>query len=628
MEIFDSLDCKYKNPVGASHNKQNIHFKIFLSKDIKCSSAKLIIKNESKDELISLDMFWCGDLQDNKEMWECDFKPLNIGLYWYYFKLVCNYEQKILYKGDLSKAKISSVNSFNKSDIPLWQITVFKENLTVPEWLSGGIIYQIFPDRFNPSNTSKKGIPKDRVIRSDWGQIPEWRPNNNGEITNSDYFGGDLKGITQKLDYLKNLGVNCIYLNPIFEAHSNHRYNTANYSKIDPLLGTEDDFKELCIQAKNKGIKIILDGVFSHTGSDSIYFNKEKRYDSVGAYNSKNSPYFNWYNFNNWPDKYNSWWGFKTLPEVNEMSNDYIKYILGENGIIEKWLTLGASGWRLDVADELPDEFIKMLKSKSRNTNNDSVIIGEVWEDASSKISYSNRRSYLLGDELDSVMNYPFREAILNFIRGKPIIWICNQISSIIENYPKPILDSLMNVLGTHDTPRILTEIAGDKINDKNIQAKTKLTSAKKEYAIKLLKIAVAMQYSLPGVPSIYYGDETAMEGYQDPFCRGCYPWNHQNTKLIQFYKRLGNIRKNNTEFKNGEFKFIHAEDKFLAYTRTDKDNNSICCIFNASNQEKTINIPQNFNILYNLIGESEYDKTNIKISPESFTFLKGKSIL
>lgn len=276
-------------------------------------------------------------------------------------------------------------------------------------------MYQIFPDRFYRSGTTKYNVPQDRYLHQRWGSQPEWRPNHQGEITNSDYFGGDLEGIIQKLDYLQSLGITCIYLNPIFEAHSNHRYDTADYTKVDPLLGTKEDFKRLCKEANKRGMHIMLDGVFNHTGSDSIYFNRKGRYQTLGAYQSQESPYYDWYQFYQWPEQYACWWNFETLPNVNETNETYNAYINGTDGVIQTWLKAGADGWRLDVADELPDLFLDDITKAAKQVKPTSMILGEVWEDASNKMAYGQRRRYLLGKQLDSVMNYPFREAIIGF---------------------------------------------------------------------------------------------------------------------------------------------------------------------------------------------------------------------
>lgn len=407
---------------------------------------------------------------------------------------------------------------------------------------------------------------------------------------------GDLKGIEQKLDYLKELGVTCIYLNPIFEAYSNHRYDTGDYSKIDPILGTEEDFKELCKKAGEHGIRIINDGVFSHTGADSVYFNRSGKYGSGGAYRDKNSPYFSWYKFNEWPDNYNSWWGFYTLPEVNETSPEFNEYINGKNGIIRKWMRCGNSGWRLDVADELPDEFMENLRNAVKSENPEAFIVGEVWEDASNKVSYGARRKFLLGYQLDSVMNYVFRNAILDFCRGQNARYTMAAIMSVVENYPRPVLRVLMNSLSTHDTERALTVIAGEPLNghDRAWQASTHLTDEQRKKGIKLMKLASAMQFTLPGFPCVYYGDEAGMEGYRDPFNRCCYPWGRQNKELLDLHRQLGKLRKDCSALGDGEFVSVFADGNRISYIRYD-GKSSIYCTFNNSDREIIVDAPPGY---------------------------------
>ncbi len=272
-----------------------------------------------------------------------------------------------------------------------------------------------------------------------------------------------MKGVISKLSYLKSLGVTAIYLNPIFEAHSNHRYNTADYLKIDPLLGNEEDFRALCAEAAKLGMGIILDGVFNHTGDDSVYFNRYGRYPGLGAAQSRDSAYFTWYDFQKWPEQYRCWWNFTTLPGVNENNPAFAEFVTGKGGVLEHWLAAGASGFRLDVADELPTPFLEKIRRTIKAAKPEALLVGEVWEDASNKTSYGERRHYLEGNELDGVMNYPFRNAIIAFLKGSGAQAFKEAVMTILEHYPKPCIDVLMNLLGTHDTPRILTELAGDR---------------------------------------------------------------------------------------------------------------------------------------------------------------------
>ena len=573
---FDSRNKFYKNPTGAVKENTNIHFKIVLDRNIYCRHARLKIRFDESLEEKTYDMFWCGMFDEDKEMWECDAIIKNKGIYWYYFEL--STDLKIRY---ILKQENSSKSSLDSGGH--WQITVYDKNFTTPDWLKGGIMYQIFPDRFYNSGTKKENVPKDRIICNNWYKVPEHKPNNNGTFLNNEYFGGDILGIIEKIPYLKSLGVTCIYLNPIFEAHSNHRYNTANYLKIDPLLGTEEDFIKLCKELKNSGIRLILDGVFSHTGSDSIYFNKYNRYKTFGAYNSQNSIYYSWFKFINWPHEYMSWWGIKTLPEVNENDRSFNAFINSKEGVANYWIKRGISGWRLDVADELTDSFIENFRKNIKQEKYDALVLGEVWEDASNKVSYGKRRKFILGNQFDSVMNYPFRNAIIDFIKGTNAKICMENILSIIENYPPEVMKTLMNPLGTHDTERIITILAGEKNNNnKDWQSRTCLSEKQKEMGIKLLKMASTIQYTLPGVPCIYYGDEVGLEGYGDPFNRRTFPWGRENEDLLNFYINLSKIRKKYIDATQGDFTNYISDGNMMSYILKGKTH-KILCSFNSS---------------------------------------------
>ena len=467
------------------------------------------------------------------------------------------------------------------------------------------MIYQIFPDRFYRSGQEKKNVPADRVLRSDWGGEPSWRPDKSGRVLNNDYFCGDLVGIKEKLPYLKSLGVRCIYLNPIFEAQSNHRYNTSDYEKIDSILGTEQDLRELCDAAEKFGISIILDGVFSHTGDDSRYFNKCGRYDTIGAYQSEKSPFFSWYSFRTWPYDYKSWWNFETLPEVNEENKSFIDFITGNNGVARRWLKAGVRGWRLDVADELPDKFLDEFRKSVKAEKSDALILGEVWEDASNKCSYGSRRRYLQGAQLDSVMNYPFSEAILGFIRSGIVEGFSEKILTVLENYPKCVVDVLMNHIGTHDTMRAITALAGESCEgrDRHWQSGRLLSPQQYERGVKLLKLAAVIQYTLPGVPSLYYGDEAGMQGYKDPFNRVCYPWGNENKDLLSFYENLGRIRRGCHCLKEGTYFTVSEMLSCLAFTRED-DNDRIFVVVNRNEHDIDYYLPEEWNSAETLMGE------------------------
>ncbi len=614
---FDSQKIYYRSPFGAVEECTPVHFRLLLPRNVHSRTVELCVKYDYDYNWEYHRLIWCGTFDKDTEIWECDFIPERIGLYWYFFKLNATESVKYLVPSDPYK-----ISEIQDSPGRSWQLTCYKKGFETPKWPVGGVMYQIFPDRFNFSGEEKDIKRTDFKRNKDWYALPQWEPDENGEITNSDFFMGDLKGITQKLDYLEELGVTCIYLNPIGEAYSNHRYDTGDYSNVDPILGTEEDFAELCRQAKERGIHVINDGVFSHTGADSVYFNRSGRYGDGGAYRDKESPYFSWYKFNEWPDNYHSWWGFYTLPEVIETDPAFNEYINGKDGIIRKYMRLGNSGWRLDVADELPDEFMENLRNSVKDENPEAFIVGEVWEDASNKESYGARRKFLLGNQLDSVMNYVFRGAIINFCRGQDARHTMAQIMSVIENYPRPVLRVLMNSLSTHDTERILTMLAGEPLNgrDRAWQASTKLSPEQREHGIKLLKVASAMQYTLPGFPCVYYGDEAGMEGYRDPFNRCCYPWGRENKELIEWHKKLGALREECSALWDGDFIDAFAEGRRLSYIRHDQKT-AIYCVFNLGENEEKVAPPPGYGDAKPMFG-SKYENHILHVKPYSCEFM------
>lgn len=497
-----------------------------------------------------------------------------------------------------------------------FQLTVYDESYRTPTWFKGGILYQIFPDRFCKTGTMSD--IKGRVIRSDWGGTPSYRPNEQGKILNNDFFGGTLRGIQEKLPYLSSLHVTAVYLNPIFEAASNHRYDTSDYLHVDPYLGTEKDLRALTDEAEKYGIRIILDGVFNHTGDDSVYFNKYGHYPSLGAYQSKDSPYYSWYTFQEFPDKYSSWWGIDILPELNENSQSYQTFIFGENGVLRHWLDCGIGGYRLDVADELPDFFLKELRATVKEKTPDAVIIGEVWEDASNKIAYSKRREYLQGKELDSVMNYPLKDAIIRFMLTENAEALADTVRTLQDHYPKQTLDCLMNILGTHDTARILTVLGGKTCYTKEEMASPamRLNDSERRNATEKLKMAAFLQYTLPGVPCVYYGDENAAEGYIDPFCRRCFDWDNLNDELIAHYRKLGELRiRFASVFKEGVYKEIFVKNGCYLFKRSVRD--SVAYIFANNSAESYLLYPDDGIYLDYFQGKT-YTKL-IEIKPYSY---------
>lgn len=503
-------------------------------------------------------------------------------------------------------------------NLPEWQLTVYKSSYKTPDFAKGNIIYHVFVDRFNRAD----GVKTKRKYRlhKSFSESPEV-VSADGKYYADDFFGGNFNGIREKLDYLEELGVGIIYLSPIFKAYSNHRYDTGDYLKVDELLGTEDDFKRLLDAAHEKGMKIILDGVFNHSGADSLYFNKFGTYDSLGAYQSKSSPYYDWYYFKKFPDEYACWWGCDNVPDLNKSNKDYRALVFGKNGVVEKWQKLGADGWRLDVVDELPIDFVNLLIKKIKSVNKDALVIGEVWEDASTKVSYGELRPYLLGDQLDGTMNYPFMNAIIAYVRDGDEKFFKDTVQSILENYPKETVYCLMNSLGTHDTVRIINALSDVRAHgwSKTHKLGYKLPDSEYEKAKKKLYLASVLQFTLPGIPSIFYGDEAGLQGFDDPINRRPYPWGSEDKEILAHYKKLGRIRRENRAVFSGGFN-MRDENGLVAYERTSGDDEILIAV-NAGADDETLFINKEYTSLYN---NKEY-KDVVDVPGGSFVILKKK---
>ena len=560
--LFNSLDSAYKTPRGAVRAGEPLRLALTIPEHYGFVEPRLVLTKDGGDPVeYRMDFKGCVEGVNHFRL---SLTLDEAGLYFYYFDLYSDFRK--LYRGELGEAVLSWTAG------ACWQLTVYEADFATPKALRGGVMYQIFPDRFFEGRPHPVMPFADRVYRANKQGEPYFWPNEQGGQLNLDYFGGDFEGIRKKLGYLQELGVTWIYLNPIFEAHANHRYNTADYLNADPLLGTNEEFTLLCREAKEKGIRIILDGVFSHTGSDSLYFNREGRYGQGGAYHDPNSPYRSWYDFDKkYPCGYRSWWGFDTLPEVREDDPAYQQFICGKGGVIDTWLSRGASGFRLDVADELPDDFIESIRKAVKAHGPDCYLLGEVWEDATTKEAYGVRRTYLLGKGLDGVMNYPFRNAILSFLRGGSALSSAEQLTAICEHYPAPALHALMNHLGTHDTERILTALEDEPAEgrDRYWQSGRRLPKPKYDHGIRLVRLAYAMLFTLPGVPCIYYGDEVGMQGYRDPFNRAYYDWDSTENRIKPLLRQLAKLRKECDAFWEGDFRVTRADGGLLQYRRT-----------------------------------------------------------
>lgn len=607
---FVEGDLFYKSLPGSVRAGQPLVLKLLLPPDGYVKGAVAVFNRDGAGEQ-RFELLPDGYIAENGFYTRSCTVTLPEGLYFYHFIMyTVEGERLLLNRG-------GGVGEFDPPNGTPFQLTVFEKDFETPDWVKGGIIYQIFPDRFYKAEI-KAEIPPDRYLQTRWGAQPEYRQPMPPQLKTlgNDYFGGNLKGITQKLPYLQSFGVTMLYLNPIFEAHSNHRYNTADYFKIDPMLGTEQDFITLCQEAKKRGIAVILDGVFSHTGDDSRYFNRYNRYPTVGAYNSPQSPYYPWYKFSHYPNDYASWWGVKSLPELEENNPDYTEFITGENGVLRYWLRRGAAGFRLDVADELPDEFLNRVRAAIKAENPNAFLLGEVWEDASNKISYGKRRQFIRGRQLDSVMNYPFANAIIRFLRGGPAADFVAAVQTVCNNYPKPVLDTLMNHIGTHDTARILTVLGGEPANGRgrDWQARQQLSPAQYSCAVNRLCGAALLQYTLVGVPSLYYGDEAGLTGYGDPFCRGCFPWGKADETLTAYYQKLGRARRGCKAFAKGSLEFLTVQEKLVAYRRQDGES---CALIAVNRNDYPVTVDFNAPLQqFQLIFGNAVQGSKIKVEP------------
>lgn len=605
---FNSRKIECKSPYGAVKcgEKLSLHFPIasWVSVD------KMYVFIRLGDVSTPVEMRF-EKSENGFSVYTADYVFDAAGIYYYRFEM--RNRDGVWYYG-----RGENGESVCGENLPEWQLTVYKSSYKTPDFAKGNIIYHIFVDRFNRAD----GVKTKRKYRlhESFSESPEV-VSADGKYYADDFFGGNFNGIREKLDYLEELGVGIIYLSPIFKAYSNHRYDTGDYLKVDELLGTEDDFKRLLDAAHEKGMKIILDGVFNHSGADSLYFNKFGTYDSLGAYQSKSSPYYDWYYFKKFPDEYACWWGCDNVPDLNKSNKDYRALVFGKNGVVEKWQKLGADGWRLDVVDELPIDFVNLLIKKIKSVNKDALVIGEVWEDASTKVSYGELRPYLLGDQLDGTMNYPFMNAIIAYVRDGDEKFFKDTVQSILENYPKETVYCLMNSLGTHDTVRIINALSDVRAHgwSKTHKLGYKLPDSEYEKAKKKLYLASVLQFTLPGIPSIFYGDEAGLQGFDDPINRRPYPWGSEDKEILAHYKKLGRIRRENRAVFSGGFN-MRDENGLVAYERASGDDEILIAV-NAGADDITFFINKEYTSLYN---NKEY-KDVVDVPGGSFVILKKK---
>ena len=557
--LFDSRQEQYKTPFGTLRAGNSCVLHMDVPESSGATSVTLVMENCDEQP--------CCEFTFEKERvsgvyttWRCEFTMQERGLYFYWFRIG---------KRDGSFRLFRQGDKTNMEAGEKWQLSIIPQDFTVPDYARGAVMYQIMPDRFfkvGECDLTDKLCPF--WVHENLSDTPQYTADAEGNWCN-DFYGGNLQGIRAKLSYLHTLGVGVLYLNPIFMAYSNHRYDTADYKRIDPMLGTADDFAALCRDAHTLEMRVILDGVFSHTGSNSVYFDAKGIFGH-GAVSDSNSPYRAWYRFRHYPDDYDAWWNMPTLPNIEELSESYVNYIIeDDDSVLAHWLNLGADGFRLDVVDELPDEFVRKLKKRLRVLKPEALLLGEVWEDASNKRAYGVSRRYFVDGELDSVMNYPWQKGIVAFVRGEDDGSALGEgIMRLAENYPPEVLACVMNLLSTHDTMRILTVLGGEYHASKAEWATARLSPEARALAVRRLHTAAFLQFMLPGMASIYYGDEVGMEGGADPFCRRYYPWSAGDESLRSFYAALCRVKNETQALKTGNVRVTEAGNGRLSFVR------------------------------------------------------------
>lgn len=508
-----------------------------------------------------------------------------------------------------------------------FQLSVYAGGFSTPAWLANAAVYQIFPDRFRNGSAandycragSTVGCPtfygSDRaLLRPTWneaigdpyGTDPAWT-----KAFGNQFYGGDLQGVTQQLDYLKVLGFDTIYLNPIFAARSNHRYDTDDFMTVDPSLGGDAAFAQLVAAARQRGMRLLLDGVFNHASSDSRYFDRYHRYPADGACEATASPYRSWFVFTTdnvpcGPGDYEPWAGYDSLAVFRDEAaavRDFF-FRAGDN-VTKHWYARGAAGWRFDVANEISHDWWRAYRPAAKSIKPDGPLVGEVWEDAS---------AYLVGDQLDSVMNYRFRKNVLGFARG--VGWKDNDnnganeivgltpstfdraLTAVREDYPAPATAAMLNLIDSHDTNRALTVLS--LVGDHG------LTQAKER-----LRLTALMQFGYLGVPMVYYGDEAGLHSpslhngtngpEDDPYNRAPYPWPDAggdpatygpvDASMIAHYTALGQARRAHPALRTGSFATLllgdgtssRTDDGVYAFGRKSRGDVAVVVLNNAA---------------------------------------------
>ncbi|MGH8853805.1 MAG: alpha-amylase family glycosyl hydrolase [Telluria sp.] len=611
---FDSRDPGSKKPFGAVKAGTPVAFSLAALPGV--SAATLVVElramEGNQDNLryapvARIPMAQAG--QGGSRRWSASHMFADIGVYGYYFEVqaggktwVYQNNDDLIYwtreAGSNGKGAVAAMPAQTDA-IRRFRQTVFLPGFRVPDWARDAIVYHIFPDRFrngDPGNDPRPGVDtyQDRGVElhRNWLERP-YRPGSgdgSDSSHNNDFYGGDLRGVIDKLDYIADLGVNTLYLTPLFRAASNHKYDTADYRNIDPHFGSNEDFIRLAGEARRRGLRLIVDTSFNHTGTDSIYFDRYDRYGRHGTRGAfkggkvrPDSPYADWYAFdpaNPVPEQqYRGWTGVPDLPELNKMSPAFRRFAYeAPDSVTRLWLQRGAAGWRMDVAPWVPDDFWRGWRKAVKAHDPQAITVAETWFEAS---------KFFLGDSFDSTMNYILRNAVLDYAAGADARVVYRNVELMREAYPQQVFHALMNLLSTHDQPRALHHLGYRTEAD---------GAAKLDLAKRRLRLALLFQMSFPGAPSVYYGDEVGVAGGEDPDNRATYPWpdlgGKPDQELLAYVKALVKLRRDTPVLRRGSIAApLLLERDVIALARQDGAQWALVLTNNAD-AARTVDLP------------------------------------
>lgn len=662
MLYHNTWDSLYKYPFGVVAKGTDVTVRMHAQKgDLQYARVLVRNTNTNRSDLYNMEKVSTITLHEEVDIWEGTFTPDEIGVYGYKF-IAGDGDAVKYYCEDGNEGKTGTVGDKNGL---FFQLTVYDKGYKTPDWMKEAVVYQIFPDIFNNGDTSNDSAKTNArgeepiEVQKSWNSLPDnprLGENNIDDIDgaysgdgiwSNDFFGGDIKGIQEKLDYLQSLGVNTLYLNPIAMAASNHKYDATDYKSLDPMFGTEKDFKEFTSELKSRGIHLIVDGVFNHVGDDSIYFDRYGKYNTVGAYEywsyvydlmnnegidqevamTKAEEYFVesgqtfseekwhlWFNIKNSKVDvgttnerydYQGWWGYDSLPEFKSLTKDEaieLGLAKEDDEFVNK-----ASEWN---NKELVNYIYKDEDSVAKQWINWGAdgwrldVANEVdtifWNDFRVEMKAHNENTlilgeiwddaskYFIGDQYDSVMNYRIRAALIDYLKNGNATRLNDTLMAVYEDYPEEAFYALMNLMGSHDVARAIYILGGGSDSSERAE----LGSYDENLGKQRLKLAALFEFGYAGAPTIYYGDEAGVTGSKDPDCRRSYPWGNEDTSLISFYESIGTIRKENKDlFSHGDLTTLYTGDEDVyVYGRSYKDNHAVVAI-NPTNTDAKVTV-------------------------------------